>query len=103
MQTCMVATFANFLPESDEKRKKYIDFVISQIDYILGDNPAKVNYIVGQEIILQNLYITEVLQEFLILQIKEQNLILMNILYMELYQEALEKMMNILTIDQIIK
>jgi len=45
----MVAVLANFLPESDEKRKKYIDFVKSQIDYILGDNPAGVNYVVGAE------------------------------------------------------
>ena len=46
---CMVVTFVNFLPESDEKRKKYIDFVKSQIDYILWDNPAGVNYAVGAE------------------------------------------------------
>ena len=45
----MLAVFANFLEESDEKRKKYIDFVKSQIDYILGDNPAGVNYVVGAE------------------------------------------------------
>ena len=45
----MVAMFANFLGESDEKRKNYINFVKSQIDYILGDNPAKVNYVVGAE------------------------------------------------------
>ena len=45
----MVAVFANFLEESDEKRKKYINFVKSQIDYILGDNPAGVNYVVGAE------------------------------------------------------
>ena len=86
---CIVATFANFLTESDEKRKKYIDFVKSQIDYILGDNPAGVNYVVGAEDNSPK-YITEVLKEFLILHIKEQNLILMYILYMELYQEALE-------------
>ena len=46
---CMVAMFAKILPESDEKRKGYIDFVKSQIDYILGDNPAGVNYVVGAE------------------------------------------------------
>ena len=45
----MLAVFANFLEEGDEKRKKYIDFVKSQIDYILGDNPAGVNYVVGAE------------------------------------------------------
>ena len=45
----MVGMFASILPESDPKRKSYIDFVKSQIDYILGDNPAKVNYVVGAE------------------------------------------------------
>ena len=45
----MVGMFASILPETDSKRKSYIDFVKSQIDYILGDNPAKVNYIVGAE------------------------------------------------------
>ena len=46
----MVAVFANLLPESDPKRKGYIDFVKSQIDYILGDNPTGVNYVVGAEV-----------------------------------------------------
>ena len=41
--------FERILEESDSKRKEYIDFVKSQIDYILGDNPAGVNYIVGAE------------------------------------------------------
>ena len=45
----MVAIFASLLPETDSKRKDYIDFVKSQIDYILGDNPAGVNYVVGAE------------------------------------------------------
>ena len=45
----MLALFANILPESDSKRKEYIDFVQLQIDYILGDNPAGVNYVVGAE------------------------------------------------------
>ena len=45
----MVAIFANLLPETDSKRKDYIDFVKSQIDYILGDNPEGVNYVVGAE------------------------------------------------------
>mgnify|MGYP004444709445 CR=1 FL=1 len=45
----MLAVFANHLPESDSKRKSYIDFVKSQMDYILGDNPAGVNYVVGAE------------------------------------------------------
>ena len=46
---CMLAFFANTLPEDEPKKKDYIDFVKSQIDYILGDNPAKVNYVVGAE------------------------------------------------------
>ena len=46
----MVAVFASILPETDTKRQKYIDFVKSQIDYILGDNPAGVNYVVGAEV-----------------------------------------------------
>ena len=45
----MVVLFASMLPESDSKRKEYIDFVKSQIDYILGDNPAGINYVVGAE------------------------------------------------------
>ena len=45
----MVAVFANYLPESDSKRKDYIKFVQSQINYILGDNPAGINYVVGAE------------------------------------------------------
>jgi len=45
----MVAMFANFLPESDPKRAKYVEFVQKQTDYILGNNPAKVNYVVGSE------------------------------------------------------
>jgi hypothetical protein len=45
----MVAMFANYLPESDPKRAKYVEFVKQQTDYILGDNPAKINYVVGAE------------------------------------------------------
>jgi len=45
----MVGMFANFLPKSDPKRAKYVEFVQKQTDYILGDNPAKVNYVVGAE------------------------------------------------------
>ena len=45
----MLALFASILPESDLKHQEYIDFVKSQIDYILGDNPAGVNYVVGAE------------------------------------------------------
>ena len=43
------AVFANHLPESDAKRKSYIDFVKSQIDYMLGNNPAKIDYVVGAD------------------------------------------------------
>ena len=46
----MVAVFASILEKDDPKRQKYIDFVKSQIDYILGDNPAGVNYVVGAEV-----------------------------------------------------
>ena len=45
----MVAMFAHYLDENDKKRKSYISFVKSQIDYMLGDNPAGVNYVVGAE------------------------------------------------------
>ena len=45
----MLGIFASYLSESDTKRKTYIDFVKSQINYILGDNPAGVNYVVGAE------------------------------------------------------
>jgi hypothetical protein len=45
----MVAFFANNLPENDEKRPSYIKFVQSQINYILGDNPLGINYVVGAE------------------------------------------------------
>ena len=41
----MVAVFASIFPESDSKSKGFIGFVKSQIDYILGDNPAGVNYV----------------------------------------------------------
>ena len=49
MLECIVGIFANILEESDPKRKEYINFVKSQMDYILGDNPAGVNYVVGAE------------------------------------------------------
>ena len=45
----MLILFATILDETDSKRKEYIDFVKSQMDYILGDNPAGVNYVVGAE------------------------------------------------------
>ena len=44
-----LAVFASYLPENDSKRKSYIEFVKSQIDYMLGDNPMGVNYVVGAE------------------------------------------------------
>ena len=45
----MVVVFANILQESGPKHKGYIDFFKPQIDYIFGDNPAGVNYVVGEE------------------------------------------------------
>ena len=41
--------FANFLPDSDERKQAYIDFAESQMNYILGDNPLHINYVVGAE------------------------------------------------------
>ncbi len=45
----MLAFFSNILPETDEKRPKYIEFLQKQINYILGDNPLGINYVVGAE------------------------------------------------------
>ena len=45
----MVSFFVNILPKDDEKRKTYLDFVQSQINYILGDNPLGINFVVGAE------------------------------------------------------
>jgi len=45
----MLAMLANYLPKGDARRAKYVDFVKSQTDYILGDNPAGVNFVVGAE------------------------------------------------------
>jgi len=45
----MLGMMANYLPKDDPRRSKYIDFVKSQTNYILGDNPAGVNYVVGAE------------------------------------------------------
>ena len=45
----MVAFFVNMLPEDDEKRPSYIEFVQKQINYILGDNPLGINFVVGAE------------------------------------------------------
>ena len=44
-----LAFLAKILPESDSKRKEYIKFVQNQINYILGDNPLGVNFVVGAE------------------------------------------------------
>ena len=43
------AVYANYLQENDSSRKSYVDFVKAQIDYMLGDNPAGVNFVVGAE------------------------------------------------------
>ena len=40
---------ARLLPDSDERKQKYIEFGESQINYILGDNPLHINYVVGAE------------------------------------------------------
>ena len=40
---------ANILPDSDERKQTYIEFGESQINYILGDNPLHINYVVGAE------------------------------------------------------
>jgi len=45
----MLAMMANYLPKGDARRAKYVDFVKSQTDYILGDTPAGVNFVVGAE------------------------------------------------------
>ena len=41
--------FANFLPDSDERKQTYIEFAEGQMNYILGDNPLHINYVVGAE------------------------------------------------------
>jgi hypothetical protein len=40
---------ANILPDYDENKQEYIKFGESQINYILGDNPLNINYVVGAE------------------------------------------------------
>ncbi len=45
----MLAIMAAYMDESDEKRKKYIEFTQKQIDYILGANPAGIDYVVGAD------------------------------------------------------
>ena len=44
-----LAFFANFLPESDSQRQEYIDFAAGQMNYILGENPLGINFVVGAE------------------------------------------------------
>jgi len=44
-----VAMVASTLDKNDETRKKYVKFIQKQVDYIQGDNPAKVDYIVGAD------------------------------------------------------
>ena len=43
------AFLARILSESNPTRQQYINFVQKQIDYILGDNPLGINYVVGAE------------------------------------------------------
>lgn len=62
-----VLFLANFLPETDKKRKEYVDFAIGQLNYILGDNPLGINFVVGAEKIHQNLSITELHHSLMIL------------------------------------
>ena len=45
----ILALFARILDDNDSKKKEYINFVINQINYILGDNPLNINYVVGAE------------------------------------------------------
>ena len=40
---------ANVLPDSDERKEEYVKFCEGQINYILGDNPLHINYVVGAE------------------------------------------------------
>ena len=40
---------ANILPDSDERKQKYIEFGESQLNYILGDNPLHINFVVRTE------------------------------------------------------
>jgi len=44
-----VAMVASTMDASDSKRKQYVNFIQKQVDYIQGDNPAKVDYIVGAD------------------------------------------------------
>jgi len=44
-----VAMVASTMDKNDSKRQQYVNFIQKQIDYIQGDNPAKVDYIVGAD------------------------------------------------------
>ena len=53
-QTCtneasILLFLANILPDSDERKQKYIEFGESQLNYILGDNPLHINFVVRTE------------------------------------------------------
>ena len=73
------AIFPNDLPESDLKRKDK-----SQINYILGDNPARVIYVVGAEDISQKSVQHRGSSGIFMYLMLMQNLSLMFILYMGL-------------------
>ena len=45
----MLIMYATILSDDDPKKETYINFAKQQIDYMLGDNPAGVNYVVGAE------------------------------------------------------
>jgi len=44
-----VAMVASTMDKDDSKRKQYVKFIQKQVDYIQGDNPAKVDYVVGAD------------------------------------------------------
>jgi len=44
-----VAMVASTMDKNDSKRKQYVKFIQKQVDYIQGDNPAKVDYVVGAD------------------------------------------------------
>jgi len=44
-----VAMVASTMDKNDSKRKEYVKFIKKQVDYIQGDNPAKVDYVVGAD------------------------------------------------------
>ncbi|ORX46831.1 Six-hairpin glycosidase [Piromyces finnis] len=42
-----VAMMTSLMKEKDSKRQQYMNFVKKQIDYMLGDNPEKIDFVVG--------------------------------------------------------